>query len=434
MTTDRRNFLKASTAAAFTTSLFTGNVKGANDRLAVGFIGMGKMGRSNLNFAMKQENVVVPAVCDVFERNLNTAVEYTRDHSRKPAKAVKDFREILADKSIDAVCISTPDHWHVYMEVEACKAGKDVYVEKPVSVTIDEGKKMVEAARKYNRVVQAGTMQRSAVHFQQAAALVREGALGQITFVRTWNYSLAEPEGFGNPPDSEPPATLDWNSWLGPAPYHAYNPNRFGVDPKDKYYSTFRWFFDYAGGMMTDWGVHWLDIVQLAFNEQMPKAVTASGGKFYIKDNRETPDTLQVTYEYPGFLAVYENREANSQSMFDKSGGILFHGTRGTMFLDRQGFKIVPEKGSDLKAEEVKSSDSGNARHWANFLECIKTRQRPTSDIEKCFRSTSTCLLGNIALQTRLHLDWDDQQLTIAQPEGRARMSREERAPWKIEV
>ena len=186
--------------------------------------------------------------------------------------------------------------------------------------------------------------------------------------------------------------------------------------------------------MVTDWGVHWLDIVQLAFSEQMPKAVTASGGKFYLKDNRETPDTLQVTYEYPGFLAVYENREANSQSMFEKGGGILFCGTRGTMFLDRQGYKIIPEKGSDLKAEEVKSTDSGNARHWANFLECIKTRQRPTSDIEKCFRSTSTCLLGNIALQTRLHLDWDDQQLTIAQPAGRARMSREERAPWKIEV
>ena len=243
MTTDRRNFLKA---AALTTSLFTGNVKGANDRLSVGFIGMGKMGRANLNFAMKQENVVVPAVCDVFERNLNMAVDYTRAHAPRPARAVKDFREILADKSIDAVCIATPDHWHAYMEVEACKAGKDVYVEKPVSVTIDEGKKMVLAARKYNRVVQAGTMQRSALHFDKAAAMVRDGQLGQITFVRTWNYGHAMPEGYGNPPDSEPPATLDWNTWLGPAPYHAYNANRFGVDPKDKYFSTFRWFFDYA--------------------------------------------------------------------------------------------------------------------------------------------------------------------------------------------
>ena len=212
--TDRRDFLKSAGAAALTTSLFTGKVRGANDKIAAAFIGMGKMGRANLHIAMGQENLVPVAVCDVFQRNLDWAV---RD-SKNQAKPYRDFREVLADKSIDVVCISTPDHWHAYMTVEACKAGKDVYVEKPICVVVDEGVKMVEAARKYKRVVQAGTMQRSALHFKKAVDIVRSGALGQITFVRTWNYGNEPQEGYGNPPDTEPPSTLDWDMWLGPAP------------------------------------------------------------------------------------------------------------------------------------------------------------------------------------------------------------------------
>jgi predicted dehydrogenase len=431
---DRRNFLKTAGAAALTTSLFTGRLRGANDKTRVGFIGMGKMGRSNLYFALHTENVEVPAVCDVFERNLDLAVDTTKKYAPSPAKAYKDFREILADKSIDAVCISTPDHWHAYMTVEACKAGKDVYVEKPISVTIDEGRKMVQAARKYNRVVQAGTMQRSALHFQQAAELVRSGQLGQVTFVRTWNYSNSSPEGHGNPPDTAPPATLDWDAWLGPAPAHPFNANRFGVDPDDRYYSTFRGFWDYAGGMMTDWGVHLLDIVQLAFDEKMPATVSGFGERFYTKDNLEVPDTLVVSYEYPGFLATYEDREANAQSMFGHGYGILFSGTKGTLFVDRGGYQVVPEAGSPLQAAEVKASSSGNKEHWANFIESIRTRAKPTSDIEKCFRSTATCLLGNIAIRSKMRLDWDADRMMIVQEEGRKWMSRPERAPWKIVV
>jgi predicted dehydrogenase len=434
MDTLRRDFLKTSTAVALTSQIFTGNVRGANDRVSAAFIGMGKMGRSNLGFAMRQENLQVTAVCDIFDRNLNTAVEMTKKQPGGAAKGIRDFREILADKSIDVVCISTPDHWHPYMTVEACKAGKDVYVEKPISVVVDEGVKMVQAARKYKRVVQAGTMQRSAVHFAKATEIVRSGQLGQVTFVRCWNYGLAKQEGLGNPPDQAPPATLDWDMWLGPAPNREYNPNRFGVDPQDRYFSSFRWFWDYAGGMMTDWGVHWLDIVQWAFDEGMPKGIAAFGEKFYLKDNRETPDTLQVTYEYPGFLAVYENREANAQSMFDKSGGILFHGTLGTMYLDRSGYKIIPEKGSSLEASEMKSLSSGNREHWANFLDCVKTREKPTSDIEKCQHSTTTCLLGNVALRSKLRLDFDASQWTVTQAEAKKYLSREYRDPWKLVV
>jgi predicted dehydrogenase len=424
----RRDFLRKSAAAAFTTQIFTGNVKGANDRVSAAFIGMGRMGRSNLGIAMKQDNLEAAAVCDVYKPHLDKAVEMTQGK----AKGIKDFREILADKSIDAVCISTPDHWHPYMTVEACKAGKDVYVEKPICVTIEEGVKMVQAARKYRRVVQAGTMQRSGTHFQKAVELVKAGELGQVTFVRTWNYGNGPKEGIGSPADAQPPADLDWDLWLGPAPMRPFNANRFGVDPKA--FSHFRWFWDYAGGMMTDWGVHLLDIVQMAFDEAMPTAITALGEKLWLTDNRDTPDTLAVTYQYPGFLATYENRNANSESMFGKGYGITFHGTKGTLFVDRSLFHFVPQRGSEFTEREVKSSNNANMAHWANFLECIKTRQKPISDIENCQRSTTTCLLGNVALRSRLRVDFDPKKWTAAQAEARKLFSREERKPWKLVV
>ena len=442
---NRRDFF-TSAAAVFTTNIFTRNIKGANDKVNAAFIGMGKMGRSNLHYAMRQENLVPVAVCDVFQRNLDWAV---RD-SKNQAKPYRDFREVLADKNVDVVCISTPDHWHAYMTVEACKAGKDVYVEKPICCVIDEGVKMVLAARKHNRVVQAGTMQRSARHFQQAVEIIKNGDLGEITFVRTWNYANEDPKGWGNPPDGDPPQELDWDMWQGPAPRRPFNANRFGVDPKDRYFSTFRYFWDYAGGWMTDWGVHWLDIVQMAFKEEIPGEITALGGRLVSKDNTETPDTLQVTYSYPsGFLATYELRSGNSQSMFEKSGGILFCGKKGTMFLDRGGYKIVPEMRvrrpldnnggppvrEPLMAEaEVKSTDSGNLNHWANFLDCVRTRQKPISDIEVCQRSTTTCLLGNVAYRGKLKLDWDAQKWTTAQSEARKYLTREYRKPWKLTV
>ncbi|MCC6585119.1 MAG: Gfo/Idh/MocA family oxidoreductase [Bryobacterales bacterium] len=424
----RRDFFKAAATAAFTTSIFTGNVKGANERVRTAFIGTGRMGRGNMQAAMKQDRIEIPTVCDVYKPNLEQAVQLTQGK----AKGIKDFREILADKSIDAVCISTPDHWHAYMTVEACKHGKDVYVEKPICVTVEEGVKMVQAARKYNRVVQAGTMQRSGIHFQKAAQIVKSGELGKIAFVRTWNYGLADKEGIGNPADSQPPADLDWDLWLGPAPMRPFNANRFGVDPKA--FSHFRWFWDYAGGMMTDWGIHWLDIVHMAFDEPMPLAITALGGKYWLTDNRETPDTLQVTYEFPGFIATYENRNSNGESMFGKGGGILFHGTKGTLFVDRSVYKLIPVKGSGLEEVEVKASNNTNVAHWANFLECMQTRQKPISDIEYCQRSTTTCLLGNVALRSKLRIDWDSKKWTSQQGEARRYLSREERKPWRISV
>jgi predicted dehydrogenase len=435
---DRREFLKAvGGAAAFTTALFTGRVEGANDRIAIGFIGMGAMGTGNLGYAMKQPEVQAVAVCDVYQPHLDRAMETAKKAGHDP-KAVKDFRQILADKAVDAVCIATPDHWHAYMEVEACKAGKDVFVEKPACVYVEEGLKMVQAARKYNRVVQAGTMQRSGHYFQKAVAIVKSGALGDITFCRTFQAGLAKQEGWGNPPDEPAPEGLDWDMWLGPAPKRPFNVNRWGIPLRDipKRFSTFRYFWDYAGGAMTDWGVHLLDPLQSAFDEAMPRAITAQGDRFYVKDNTETPDTMLATFHYPGFIACYESRTCNPFQLYNQGYGTAFHGTKGTMMVNRSGCWVIPNKGSDLETVEEKSKELSrmNEPHWANFIACIKTRQKPTSDIETCVRSTITCLLANLAMRYEMRLGWDEKNMTVVQPQARPYLKLKYRAPWKLAV
>jgi predicted dehydrogenase len=458
---NRRDFIKR---AAFTTAgvslsmagFSTGNVLGANDRIRLGVIGTGRQGVDDMQNFMKH-GVEVAAVCDVYQPNLEKGLAAAGGK----AKSFKDFRNILDDKEIDVVLVATPDHWHPYPEVEACKAGKDVYVEKPICVAVEEGQKMVAAARKYNRVVQVGLWQRSNLHFQKAVELVQSGVLGKVSFVRTWNYGNSFPDGQGTYPDSDPPAGLDWDMWLGPAPYVHYNFQRFGVG-KDRW-STFRYFYDYANGWPGDWGVHLMDIVQWAMKAEGPTGITAIGSKHYIKDNTETPDTLVLTWDYPErdgappFIATYEARLCNANSMFKKGYGIEFHGTDATMFLDRDGFEVFPEpvaqgdyrevhrsaegkterievgKAPTMKMERV---DDGVLMHTGNMLECMRTRKRPQTDIEFGHRSSSCCLLGNVALRTKEHLEWDvaNQKLVKGSPAAQKLLGRDYRAPWKLTV
>jgi predicted dehydrogenase len=432
--TNRRDFLRAAGAAGLTTNLFTGNLRGANDKVAVAFIGMGQMGRGNLGYSMKVPGFQSVALCDVYQPHLEMAEAQARREGVQ-VKGVKDFREILADKSVDAVCISTPDHWHPYMTVEACKAGKDVYVEKPACVHADEGPKMVEAARKYNRVVQAGTMQRSGGYFQKAKEIAGSGQLGVISFCHTWQAGLAKEEGWGNPPDSDPPPGLDWDLWLGPAPKVPFNANRFGVAPKR--WSTFRYFWDYAGGAMTDWGVHLIDPIHQCLGEPMPVTVDAMGSKFFVKDNVETPDTMLATFMYPKFLSSYESRTVNPLPMFGHGAGTSIHGTEGTLIVNRQGCWVVPNRGSKLEAvtfEKDPALSEMNVKHWNNFLDCIRSRQKPTSDIETCVRSSVTCILANVALRAKTRINWDEKAWTVAEKDARPLLKSNYRKPWKLEV
>jgi predicted dehydrogenase len=436
---NRRNFILRTglATAGAGVALATGSksVLGANDRVIVGVIGTGRQGTFDMTDFARQPDVEIAAIADVYQPNLDKAMQ----KGGGKATPYKDFREILDRKDIDVVVVGTPDHWHALLTVLACQAGKDVYVEKPISVVINEGKAMVHAARHYKRVVQAGTQQRSGIHFQRAVQLVQDGFIGEVSFVRTWNYGNEYPEGIGNPPDSDPPATLDWNMWLGPAPKVPFNANRFGVAPQR--WSTFRYFWDYAGGMMTDWGVHLLDIVQWGMKVDGPHTVTASGGKWYLQDNRQTPDTLQVTYQYPGFVCVYENRTCNANSMYGKGYGIEFHGTNGTLFVDRSGFEVYPEKRQhgnrqieEIPAMKMASVNRSHFDHVRNFLDCVKSRQKPISDIEIAHRSTSVCLLGNIAYRSQERLVWDveNQKFVEGGAKATALLSREYRAPWKL--
>src|SRR5579863_8465275 len=412
----RRQVITAA-ATVFTTSLFTGNVKGANDRIAVGFIGLGAMGSSNLGYAMKVPEVQPAAICDIYQPHAERAVAAAAKGGFTP-KTVKDFRDVLADKSIDAVCIATPDHWHAYMAVEACKAGKDVYVEKPSCTYIEEGQKMVQAARKYNRVVQAGTMQRSGGYFRKAAELVKQGTVGDVTFCHAFQSGSTAKKGWGNPPDSEPPADLNWDMWLGPAPNRPFNANRWGV--KTAGFPTFRYFWDYAGGAMTDWGVHLIDPLHQCFGEVMPNAIVALGDKYYVEDNSETPDTMQATFHYPKFLMTYESRTCNPLPLFgrDQGVGTTIHGTEGTIFVNRSGCWVIPNAKSKLEPaawEKNPEMNAMNVPHWQNFMACIKSRQKPTSDIETCVRSSTVCLLANLAMRFQTRLDWDEEGWTVKQ-------------------
>jgi predicted dehydrogenase len=431
----RREVLTAA-ATALTTSLFTGNVKGANDRISVGFIGLGAMGSGNLGYSMQVAGLQPAALCDVYQPHLERAQAAARKGGFEP-KTVKDFREILADKSIDAVCISTPDHWHAYMTVEACKAGKDVYVEKPSCVYVEEGQKMVQAARKYNRVVQAGTMQRSGGYFKKAAELVAGGTLGDITFCHTYQSGAANQKGYGNPPDSESPAGLDWEMWLGPAPKVPFNANRWGV--KAATFPTFRYFWDYAGGAMTDWGVHLIDPLHQCFNEVMPDAIVALGDKFYVQDNVQTPDTMHATFHYPHFLTTYESRTCNPLPLFGRNdgAGTSIHGTEGTLFVNRSGCWVVPNPKSKLEAAAWEKDDElrqMNVPHWKNWMECIKSRQKPMSEIETCVRSSTTCLLANLSMRYQTRLDWDEKNWTVKQDAVKPHLKARYRSPWKLEV
>jgi predicted dehydrogenase len=434
MSITRRDFVKDSTITALGTSLalsagpFAGKVLGANDKIVVGVIGCGGQGRWNMRDFLRQPDVQIAAVCDVYEANLNQAAEMTDGKAVK----YKDFRKLLERKDIDVALIATPDHWHALPAIAACDAGKDVYVEKPLSHTILEGRKMVEAARHNKRIVQMGTQQRSGAHFQQAVEIVRSGKLGKVVFARTWNYSNELPQGIGNPPDTDPLPGLDWDMWLGPAPSVKYNRNRC--------LGNFRWFWDYAGGKLTDWGTHLIDVVHWAMDVDAPTTVFAAGSKYCIQDNRETPDNLEVIYEYPGFMMNYSNRIVNDHGIDGRSYGIQFQGTQGTLFVDRSGYEFTPEpqRVGDESAPPTEKPIRGDGSpqhspHVRNFLDCVKSRQAANSEIESGHRSTTAALLGNIALKVKQKIVWDGKkEQIVGNPEAAALLTKQYRSPWKL--
>ena len=446
----RRNFVK-STGSLALTALSYSRVMGANDRVNVALIGCGGRGRGVARSMREVPNVAYTAVADVYKPN----AELARTWAGADAASHSDFRKVLDLKDVDAVHIATPDHWHCIASVLACEAGKDVYVEKPTSLTVHEGRVMVNAARKHNRIVQVGTQHRSAEHFMKIAEIIKRGDIGEVRFVRVWNYINLTPNGMGVKPDSPVPEGLDWDMYLGPSPKVPFNQNRF--------LGTFRYFWDYSGGYITDYGNHRLDTMQQIMGVSAPNTISASGGLYIIKDGRETPDLMNVTYEYDKFIAVYEgsninshgvggrtpgHRYYNSRGEWDQPNGIAFHGTEATIYAERIGWEIFPEPDPpaylraradtppkrNLKVKRMwENVEEPTKAHCANFVECVRSRKSPNADIEIGHRSTSMALLGNIAMKTGKKLHWDAKSEKFKDaPDANAMLTRSYRKPWDL--
>jgi len=413
----------------------------ANDKVRLGLIGAGSRGNQLLDTFLKLPEVELVAVADVDDRHASETAEKIKTQKGNTPSTARDYHAMLDRKDLDAVIIATPDHWHALPAIEAVLAGKDVYVEKPVGHNVAEGQAMIRAARKTNRIMAVGTQQRSASHFQKAVEVVRSGKLGKVFWVQTWNFENISPLGMGRYPDTSPPPHVDYDRWLGPAPTREFNPNPFHL--------LFRWFFDYAGGMMSDWGVHLNDIVLWALDASAPLSVSSTGGIFTTDDDRDTPDTLQVIYEFPNCTLTYSMRKGNGLKFNGHEYGILFCGTDGSLLLDRAGFEIIPDKvvlpygiklvhgdrptrQIDLKPDQVAGED-GQPAHVRNFLDCLRSRERPICDIEIGHRSTNTCHLGNIAYKLHRKLFWDVATETFKDdPEANALLTREPRRGFEL--
>jgi predicted dehydrogenase len=376
-----------------------------NDQINIATIGIKGMGWSNTTAAIKIPGVNLVAICDidnnVIDQRKADLVKLNVDASK--VKVYNDYRKLLEQKDIDVVIIGTPDHWHALQMIHACEAGKDVYVEKPVGNSIEECRTMVAAQQRYNKVVQAGQWQRSQQHFRDAVDFIKTGQLGNIRTVKVWCY-----QGWMKPdivrPDSAPPPGVDYDMWLGPAQKRPFNASRF--------HFNFRWFWDYAGGLMTDWGVHLMDYAIFGMNADVPKSVSALGGKFaYPELYQETPDTMGALYEFDKFNLIWDHAMGIDNGLFGRDHGIAFIGNNGTLEVDRGGWEVIEEKRSSSKVAVPRKTptDNGLAKHMENFMNVVKSKKMEdlNCSIQTGAHIATVCQLGNIAFRTQQKLTWD---------------------------
>ena len=423
----RRTFLAGATAAAVAPAI--ARAQSPNDELRLGWIGCGTRGSFVAEKFRAIPGVKIVAACDVYDKNAAAAAAWVGEG----CETCRDFRRVLDRDDVDAVLIATPDHWHAIPTILACQAGKDVYVEKPLGHNVREGQAMIAAARENDRIVQVGTQQHSAPHFERAREIVQRGRIGDVRFVRIWNYRNFSPDGIGRLSDGDPPPGLDWDMYLGPAPLVPFNPNRF--------INRYRYYWDYSGGVITDWGVHRFESMHQIMNAQAPRTVAAVGGRFTLDDGAETPDVMQATFEYDDFILSYEMNNANAHgcggrtpgrkyygaiARTDRPNGLAFYGSEASLFVDRLGFEIYPELKPDvtihrLSDEEVTpdffrttretaSSGDSTGDHVRNFVDCLRGRRQPLVDLQTGHYASNVAHLGNIALKTGSKLTWDAEK------------------------
>jgi predicted dehydrogenase len=430
---DRRSFSKGLAASAGL-ALSASRVLGANDRIRVGIIGSGGRGSGVWREFLGQPDVQPVAVCDVFDPNRERAAAAAKEK----VEQYKDFRKMLDRNDLDAVIVATPDHWHALLTIAACKAGKDVYVEKGLSSTVREGRVAVDTARKTKRIVQVGAQERSGDHFAKAVKLIHDGELGSIRRV-TANWTRNMMPGFkARQLKAGLTDALDWDMWLGPAPAVPFDPMRFGYN--------WRWFWDYSGGQMTNWGSHTLEIVRWALNVKTPTAVAAIGGRYELKDGGETPDVQDVIYSFPGCTVTWAGCEVSGfesirypQNDLRAKPLMEFHGTKGSMTLTRRGFDVIPQiwtgDEQDGKTPVIKpmSAAAMGGSHVRNFLDCVKSRKLPNCDVEEGHNTMVMCHLANISMRVGRMLHWDGaKEEVIGDKEANQLLTKPYRKPWTL--
>jgi predicted dehydrogenase len=390
---------------------------------------------------MAQPDVEVVAIAETSNARLEEGVATA---GGKPDR-YKDFRRILDRKDVDALVVSTPDHWHALLTMLACAAGKDVYVEKPLTHVVREGDWMIRVAEKHGRIVQVGTQQRSGVHYQKCLELLRGGSIGDVRNVRIGASRNILP-GFTEPVSAEAFSAADWDMWLGPAPFVPFDAKR-GI-------YHFRWFWDYSGGQATNLLSHNLDIVDWAFGK-VPTKIAAMGARYSLGGIGETPDVMEALFEYPGLIVNWSSHEASAGT----KGGLDFLGTKGRLTIDRAGLEIVPDPDIEPadqipaftaarrssaprkpRTEPVKLEGYDQVRdqfvpHVRNFLDCVKSRAQPISSLKSCETSATSCLLANIAMKLGRTIRWDPVKRDVVDDAEASRLlTKEYRAPWDREL
>lgn len=402
MAPHRRQFLRTSAktlaaGAAFTIMTPTPGKAAPSDRVNVCLVGIRGRGRGVASNFARFKNAQITHLCDVNEETFAPVSKAITDIQKTEPKNVKDLRDVLKDKSVDALIVATPDHWHALATIWGCQAGKHVYVEKPISHNVFEGRKMVEAARKYKVNVQVGTQSRSVPHYHEAIAFVQSGKIGKVHLAKAWNSQLRR--RVPAQPDAPIPNGLDWNIWQGPAPERPYNPLRYSYG--------WRWFWDYGTGDMGNDGVHDLDIARWGLGVESPSKVTCTGAKlFFDGDSQETPDTQYVTFEFPNSKAmlVYEQKLWAPYHQEGYENGVAFYGTEGYVLLGRSGWTVVEKRNKFIPQKSPGFSD---LPHVENFLSAIQKGTKLNCDIEEGQRSTTLAHLGNIAYRMGRPLTFD---------------------------
>jgi predicted dehydrogenase len=403
----------------------------ANDKVQVGLIGCKGMGWADLGAMIKGADVTPVALCDVDANVLAQRGRELQDATGQTARLYDDYRRMLDDKSIDAVIIATPDHWHALQLIDAMSAGKDAYCEKPLGNSIAECRAMVAAKQRHNGVVQVGQWQRSNQHWADAIAHVQSGGIGRVRKVKAWAY-MGWMKRIAPQPDQAPPPGVDYERWLGPAPKRPFNPNRF--------HFNWRWYWDYAGGLMTDWGVHLIDIALLGMKAQAPNSISSLGGEYaYPGSAMETPDTQTALYDFGDYSVEWEHAVGISHGPYGgRDHGVAFVGETGTLVVDRGQWRVAPEMSDDkpltkeIPVTPVK--DDGLVRHAADFIACVKDRSRtPACPIESAANTAIICQMGNIALRTGRKVHWDAAAGKFkGDAEANALIARRYRAPYRL--